>query len=71
MTIEVIRNTDAVLSRKAAAAFLGVSPRSLAVWACTKRYPLRFIKVGRLARYRLSDLEAFLASRTVGVQEGV
>ncbi len=61
--------TDAentLLTRTAAAAYLGVSKGTLEVWACTKRYPLPYVKVGRLVKYRLSDLQAFVASRTVG-----
>ena len=54
-----------LLSRKEAANFLGVTPETLAVWACLNRYDLPFIKVGRLAKYRKADLEAWLASRTV------
>jgi len=49
-----------LLTRKAAAQYLGVKENTLAVWATTKRHPLPYIKVGRLVKYRLSDLEAFL-----------
>ncbi len=38
---------------------LGVSTTTLATWRCTKRYPLAYVKVGRLVRYRLVDLDAF------------
>ena len=57
-----------LLTRQQAAAYLGVKPQTLSVWACTKRYGLPFIKVGRLVRYRVSDLDldAFLARRTIG-----
>lgn len=54
-----------LISRKAAADYLGVRPSTLDNWACTKRYPLKFIKVGRLAKYRIQDLDEFLAQRTV------
>lgn len=47
-----------------AARLLGVSPGSLAVWRSTKRYPLRFVRVGRHVRYRMSDIAAFLELRT-------
>lgn len=55
---------EELLTRKQAANFLGVTEHTLAVWACTKRYKLPFIKVGRLVKYRYSDLLAFLDSRT-------
>jgi excisionase family DNA binding protein len=54
-----------LLTREEAAKFLGLSRGTLEVWACTKRYPLPYVKVGRLVKYRLSDLQAFLDSRTV------
>jgi excisionase family DNA binding protein len=49
-----------------ASEFLGVKPTTLQIWRCTKRYPLPYVKVGRLVRYRQSDLDAFLTSRTQG-----
>lgn len=54
-----------LLTRREAAAYLGVTPETLAVWASTRRYPLRFVKIGRLSKYRKSDLDAFINSRTV------
>ncbi len=54
-----------LLSRKQAAEFLGVGEQTLAAWATLGRYRLPFIKVGRLAKYRLTDLEKFLEARTV------
>jgi excisionase family DNA binding protein len=60
-----------LLTRKQAAAYLGVKPQTLAVWVTTKRYNLPMVKVGSLVRYRLADLERFIESRTVGaVVEG-
>jgi excisionase family DNA binding protein len=53
-----------LLTRTEAAQYLGVSDQTLADWACTKRYPLPVVKVGRLVRYRVSDLESFLDIRT-------
>jgi predicted site-specific integrase-resolvase len=43
---------------------LGVSIATLATWRCTKRYALTYMKIGRLVRYRLADVEAFEASRS-------
>ncbi len=59
---------NTLLTRAEAAAFLGVSKGTLEVWACTKRYPLPYVKVGRLVKYRLSDLQAFVAARVVGLE---
>jgi predicted site-specific integrase-resolvase len=45
---------------------LGVTIQTLAIWRCSKRYPLTYVKVGRYVRYRYSDVLAFLAKRTIG-----
>lgn len=42
---------------------LGVTTHTLAVWRCTKRYPLPYVKSGRLVRYRPADVVAFIESR--------
>ena len=50
-----------LLTRKQAAAYLGVTPGTLAVWASTKRQVVPCIRMGkRLVRYRQEDLDAFL-----------
>jgi excisionase family DNA binding protein len=48
-----------------AAEYVGVQEQTLAIWRGTGRYNLPFIKVGRLIRYRRSDLDKWLADRTV------
>jgi excisionase family DNA binding protein len=58
-------NTE-LWTRETAAAYLDLAPQTLAAWASTRRYPLRYVKVGRLVRYRKSDLDDFLAKRTIG-----
>lgn len=55
---------DRLLSPEEAAGYLGVVENTLSVWRSTGRYNLPYIKVGRLVRYRLSDLQAFLARHT-------
>jgi helix-turn-helix protein len=56
--------SDPALDDKAAAAYLGVKPQTLAVWRCTGRYDLPFEKIGARVRYRQSALDAFRARRT-------
>jgi len=56
-------NDDPLLTRKEAAAYLGLSPRTLAIWASTGRYGLEVIKIGRLAKYRRSTLDRFINAR--------
>ena len=63
-TNAAIERPAGLLTRLQAAQYLGVSPDTLAVWACTKRYPLPFVKIGRLAKYRQTDLDAFIQART-------
>lgn len=49
-----------LLNSQQAADFLGIKVGTLAVWQSTKRYDLPSVKVGRLRKYRLSDLQAFI-----------
>ncbi len=46
---------------------LGISAITAQSWRSNRKGPA-FIKVGRLVRYRRTDVEAWLASRTVGKQ---
>lgn len=55
-----------LLGNIAAAAYLGVTPRTLEVWRCTKRHAIPYIKVGRLVKYRQTDLDSWLTAQTVG-----
>jgi predicted site-specific integrase-resolvase len=51
---------DVILTEVQAAELLGnISPKTLQSWRVSGRGPV-FIKVGRLVRYRLADLEMFL-----------
>jgi len=56
---------DRLLTEDETAALLSTKPQTLSVWRTTKRYPLTYVKVGRLVRYKLSDVLAFIESRTV------
>ena len=55
-----------LVSADEANAILGVTVGSLAVWRCTRRYALPYCKIGRRVKYKLEDIERFIASRTVG-----
>ena len=60
-------NGDALLTPEETAARLGLTnPDTLAVWRCTKRYPLPWVKIGSRVRYRASDVEAFIAANLHG-----
>jgi hypothetical protein len=47
-----------------AAQLIGCAPRTLANWRSQHRGP-RFIRVGRLIRYRVEDLQEFLNAGVV------
>jgi len=66
VTTETTITATQLRSRREAADYLGVSPQTLAVWACTKRYDLPMIKIGRHVKYRQSDLDAFIERNTIG-----
>ena len=38
---------------------------TLAVWRCTKRYDLEFVRVGRLIRYKQEAIDRFIEENTV------
>ncbi|MHC8382650.1 helix-turn-helix domain-containing protein [Pseudomonas sp. LB3P14] len=57
------------LNNDEAAPYIGVTPGTLEVWRCTKRYPIPYLKIGSKVYYWKKDLDAFLESRTV--REGV
>jgi predicted DNA-binding transcriptional regulator AlpA len=48
------------------AQLLGVTTGTLEVWRSTKRYSLKYFKIGRLVKYQRGDVEAFISSRLVG-----
>jgi len=55
-----------LLSRKEAADYLGVTEQTLAIWKCTGRCNLTYVKIGRLVKYRRSDLNAFINRNSSG-----
>jgi len=54
-----------LLATPPAADYIGVEPHTLEIWRSTGRYHIPFVKVGRLVKYRRTDLDAWLASRTI------
>jgi len=59
-----------LLTRREAAAYLGVAEQTLAVWKCTGRRTLPFVKIGRLVRYRKADLDAFILQHLQDFEQG-
>jgi excisionase family DNA binding protein len=58
------RPASEMITSREAAAYLGVTPQTLDVWRCTRRYAIPFVKVGRKVCYRKADLDEFLHRRT-------
>lgn len=56
-----------LLSRTSAARYLGLSPQTLAQWACNKKVLLPYLKIGRRVMYRRADLDAFIAANVQGL----
>lgn len=52
-----------LLTPETVAELLGLTLHTLAVWRCSKRMPLPYVKVGRRVRYRAADVEAFISSQ--------
>ena len=61
-----VASPNPLLTPDQAAEYLGIKRQTLAVWRSSRRYALPYILCGRLVKYRQSDLDAFLTSRTVG-----
>ena len=55
-----------LLSRKQASEYLGVKKGTLDSWAWSGVVKLPYVKVGRRAMYRQSDLDAFVAQNVRG-----
>lgn len=65
---EAATNRQILLTRKEAADYLGVKVQTLACWACTGRYHLPFVRVGRLVKYRQQDLDAFILENRIDAE---
>ena len=54
-----------LLSPKQVEVEYGIPVGTQAVWRCTKRYAIPYLKLGRLVRYNRAAIEAWLESRTI------
>ncbi|MFA7281083.1 MAG: helix-turn-helix domain-containing protein [Sterolibacterium sp.] len=59
-----ILRDDHLFSRKEAARYLGISPKTLAAWASTGRFKIAIVRIGRLIKHRRSVLDEFISERT-------
>lgn len=63
MKSAINQSTSGRLTRREAAAYLGLSEKTLGVWASNGRYELPYYKLGNRTLYERTDLDAFLAAR--------
>ncbi|WP_089358505.1 helix-turn-helix domain-containing protein [Pseudomonas segetis] len=56
--------SDVLMTTAQAAAALGLSPRTLDAWRCSRRGGPAWIKCGSRVRYRKSDVSAWLETHT-------
>ncbi len=54
-----------LLSPKQVEEEYGIPVGTQAVWRCTKRYAIPYLKLGRLVRYNRAAIETWLESRTI------
>ena len=54
---------DQLMTCEETAEMLQIKPGTLEVWRCRRTYPLPWIKVGRIVRYRKSDVLDFIEKR--------
>jgi len=63
----IIKRPLKLLTPKETAEILGVTVGTLQIWRATRRYPLNYIKSGRLIRYRSEDIQAFIDNRMISI----
>jgi excisionase family DNA binding protein len=61
----ILKRPVKLLTPKETAEILGVTVGTLQIWRTTRRYPLNYIKSGRLIRYRAEDVQAFIEKRMI------
>ena len=55
-------NSSSTLTREEAAAYLNISPKTLANWASNGKVQIPYSKLGKLVRYQIADLDIYLES---------
>lgn len=58
--LEEFISLNMLLTPEQTAKMLGVQLSALAAWRSNHRYGLKFVKVGRLIRYRVEDVASFI-----------
>ncbi|MGD0463965.1 MAG: helix-turn-helix domain-containing protein [Tepidisphaeraceae bacterium] len=60
MLVDAITSDTELRTPAEVAALLRVNVQTLALWRCTGRSGLRFIRIGKSIRYRRADVMAYL-----------
>ena len=53
-----------LLTTKEVSEILGIKPDTLAVWRCTGRYDIPYVKIGGRVRYKEKDIAKFIERQT-------
>jgi predicted DNA-binding transcriptional regulator AlpA len=64
MEIKKVAEVEVLLTRKQVAEILGCKENTLAIWKCTNRYNLPYVKIGKNIRYKLADVMSFIEKNT-------
>jgi len=62
-------NKQNLISAEQAADYLDVTARTLANWRCRSWPNIPYCKIGRCIRYRLADLDDYIAKHSHNVEE--
>jgi excisionase family DNA binding protein len=62
----IYQNPDPLFTTDKAAEYLGSNADTLATWRFRNAYGLPYVKIGERVLYKKSDLDRFIAERTVG-----
>ena len=58
-------STERLVLTREAAEFLGFAEKTLEKDRCTRELGIPYVKLGRSVRYRMADLQQFIADRVV------
>ncbi|MBK6900184.1 MAG: helix-turn-helix domain-containing protein [bacterium] len=60
------RLSESLITTQEAASMLAIKPGTLATWRSEGRSPIPFVRIGgRVVRYRLSDIQAYIEGHGV------
>lgn len=62
---ELQKTVREIMSRKEAAAYLGVAESTMANWVTSRKFHIPYFRVGRKVKYFRRDLDAFIESGRV------